>query len=501
MTKVLFRVALFGFALSALAQATPQPLGETKVSGAAETPAPALEIEDPNSWPGANGWGNNLKITAPNFPALRFFPTGTTKSSMIGNHGDGSLWFAVNGTSDVPGGLALVIDPNGRIGAGISEPLAKLHIDGGGEVNATTNILLRNVPPSDVFGGTSLQFANRATGGGDYSWRINTAGNITSTSGLSANGFEVWEYAPGAAATGRLKVLKTATLAQPPSPLVIDGYGSLGIGSSPTYGRLFVAGNSATTNTAGVGTSYTGLVVSNLIDSTVVLRNLGGGHSQLSTDVAGRYLSFATGEFQERVRITADGAVGVGTSAPAAGTKLHVAGSSTIDGNVGIGAAPSTHRLYVNGSAYFVGAVTGSNIQAHYQDVAEWVAASENIPDGSVVALDDSALKHVRLSRRPYDTAVAGVVSPEPGILLGEGGEGKVKVATTGRVKVRVDASKHPIAVGDLLVTSDKPGIAMKSIPVNLGGVEIHRPGTIIGKAIEPLASGEGEILVLLSLQ
>jgi hypothetical protein len=28
-----------------------------------------------------------------------------------------------------------------------------------------------------------------------------------------------------------------------------------------------------------------------------------------------------------------------------------------------------------------------------------------------------------------------------------------------------------------------------------------HQPGTIIGKALEPLASGKGEILVLLSLQ
>jgi hypothetical protein len=41
----------------------------------------------------------------------------------------------------------------------------------------------------------------------------------------------------------------------------------------------------------------------------------------------------------------------------------------------------------------------------------------------------------------------------------------------------------------------------MKSVPVDLGGISIHRPGTIIGKALEPLASGVGEILVLLSLQ
>jgi hypothetical protein len=29
----------------------------------------------------------------------------------------------------------------------------------------------------------------------------------------------------------------------------------------------------------------------------------------------------------------------------------------------------------------------------------------------------------------------------------------------------------------------------------------VHRPGTLLGKAVEPLAEGQGEILVLLMLQ
>jgi hypothetical protein len=50
-------------------------------------------------------------------------------------------------------------------------------------------------------------------------------------------------------------------------------------------------------------------------------------------------------------------------------------------------------------------------------------------------------------------------------------------------------------------VTSGKTGVAMKSAGIDVAGVTMHRPGTVIGKALEPLASGEGEILVLLSLQ
>ncbi len=120
---------------------------------------------------------------------------------------------------------------------------------------------------------------------------------------------------------------------------------------------------------------------------------------------------------------------------------------------------------------------------------------------GTVVALDPEKSNQVLASAEAYDTRVAGVVSAQPGITLGERGEGKVLVATTGRVKVKVDATRAPIRIGDLLVTSEVAGAAMKSMPVEIGGAKFHRPGTLIGKALEPLEKGTGEILVLLSLQ
>jgi hypothetical protein len=170
-------------------------------------------------------------------------------------------------------------------------------------------------------------------------------------------------------------------------------------------------------------------------------------------------------------------------------------------GNVGIGTSTPTKKLDVSGDMNASGTITAGNIVAKYQDLAEWVPSATHLAPSTVVVLDTNKSNQVISSSQAYDTRVAGVISAQPGITLGESGEGKVLVATTGRVRVKVDASRGPIQIGDLLVTSGTPGVAMKSEPVNLGGVQIHRPGTIIGKALEPLSKGQGEILVLLSLQ
>jgi hypothetical protein len=165
------------------------------------------------------------------------------------------------------------------------------------------------------------------------------------------------------------------------------------------------------------------------------------------------------------------GKVGIGTSSPNA--LLHVAGDAQVDGN----------------------------IAARYQDIAEWVPAIGTLPHGTVVVIDGENSNRVRASSLPYDTRIAGVVSSRPGVLLGEAAEDRAKVAHSGRVKVKVDAQYGPVAVGDLLVSSPTAGHAMRSEPITIGGATLHRPGTLLGKALEPLQGGQGEILVLLTLQ
>lgn len=181
---------------------------------------------------------------------------------------------------------------------------------------------------------------------------------------------------------------------------------------------------------------------------------------------------FRTPTTTEQMRIDTNG-VQIGTNPAATAIKLTVLGAIDVKGN----------------------------IAAKYQDLAEWVPSFGQPEPGTVVIVSQDATNHVAPSATSYDTRVAGVVSAQPGVILGEPGPSSVKVATTGRVRVRVDATIAPIAIGDLLVTSDKSGYAMKSQPFDIGGMSIHRPGTLIGKALESLESGTGEILVLLALQ
>lgn len=185
------------------------------------------------------------------------------------------------------------------------------------------------------------------------------------------------------------------------------------------------------------------------------------------------------------------------------GLRVEGTGASTFRGAVGIGTTtPAAGRILdVVGNAHFQGTLTGTVIEAQFQDLAEWVPSLTRLAPATVVVLDAARENHVTPSTHAYDTAVAGVVSAQPGIALGEASESKTLIATTGRVLVRVDASREPIAIGDLLVTGDKPGVAMKSMPITVQGMSLHRPGTVVGKALQPLAAGEGEILVLLSLQ
>jgi len=127
------------------------------------------------------------------------------------------------------------------------------------------------------------------------------------------------------------------------------------------------------------------------------------------------------------------------------------------------------------------------------------ISGTDQIDPGTVMVIDQEG--SLRQSDQAYDKRVAGVVSGagnlRPGIILGrqESEDNRMPIALVGRVCCKVDAKYLPIEVGDLLTTSPTPGHAMKADD------PLTAFGSVIGKALRPLQSGQGMIPILIALQ
>jgi hypothetical protein len=192
-----------------------------------------------------------------------------------------------------------------------------------------------------------------------------------------------------------------------------------------------------------------------------------------------------------------------------------VAGESNVNTVIGVHArAPSgTHALVVSGTARATGGFATGHIIEIFVN-----ASGQRLRTGDVVRLKGTGVSRfqgdankipvaeVTLVDTTADTRVIGVVDreaipdpdtpdtrvkPEDSTFVEDGGD--VFVVTQGvYAHCRVDASEHPIEVGDLLTSSVKSGHAQKAVEPRLG--------TIIGKALEPLSEGTGYIAVFVNL-
>jgi hypothetical protein len=311
-------------------------------------------------------------------------------------------------------GTNIINTNSGNVGVGTSNPQwGKLQV----------NKLIRidddsgNANGSDTLTGAAALYLGTTMGGAVFQFN-------------GSGGIDLWQHDGGWART-----------------FTFTKGGSFGIGTTSPLGRLHVVTPSYTDTSVPAwdnhffvvgGDSNTGGIAMAYNQSTNT-----GYLQSLSPNVA----------YRNTVIAPFGGNVGIGNTSPNSAYKLDVTGNTNVTGNL-------------NAS----GTITGGTINAKYQDVAEWVESSQALSAGTVVVLDHTRSNQVIASSQAYDTRVAGVISLQPGITLGEKSGSKVLVATTGRVGIKVDASHGAINIGDLLVTSDVPGVAMKSEPIQVGG-------------------------------
>ena len=165
------------------------------------------------------------------------------------------------------------------------------------------------------------------------------------------------------------------------------------------------------------------------------------------------------------------------------------------------------------------------------RNLADYWPVSRPVEVGDVLVVDRGDPEQLTSSELAADPAVVGVVAGQPGIVtgsrvaaIGEAVPGFVDalqaardagdlgeeetvwtemrqafdaihapVATSGIVFTKVDARYGVVEVGDLLVTSPTKGHAMRANEAF--------PGTVVGKALQPLAIGTDLIRVLVMLR
>ncbi len=216
-------------------------------------------------------------------------------------------------------------------------------------------------------------------------------------------------------------------------------------------------------------------------------------------------LVFGTSDV-ERMRVAPSGNVGIGTSNPT--DKLTIEGATgnliACYPNAARTAGSAVFRVENDGDTYADGSVYASEfvIAGGGADVAERINVSEWVDAGCVVEIDPEHPGFFRKTTSPYSTRVAGIISTSPGVVLGNspGGtrnkwdDARPVLAIAGRVPVKVTTENGPIAVGDLLVSSSVPGVAMKGDPA----VSV---GRVVGKAMEPLREGVATITAQVMLR
>jgi hypothetical protein len=138
---------------------------------------------------------------------------------------------------------------------------------------------------------------------------------------------------------------------------------------------------------------------------------------------------------------------------------------------------------------------------ADFAEEVDTLQPVQTYEPGDVMIIGSTKDRAVTRSNQPYATTVIGVYSTQPGIVASPhtmddpDRMGKLPLAMIGIVPCKVSDENGAIQRGDLLVTSGTPGHAMK-------GTERDRmTGAIVGKALEPLASGTGKILIAVTLQ
>ncbi len=329
-----------------------------------------------------------------------------------------------------------IVEFNGNIGIGISNPASTLHI-----LNTSSSSDQFGFQPYAVYGVLSNSTINfsaairgdsvATTGGGN-----GVVGLTFSSGGAGVRGGSSEANGGGYGVIGSLDV-----------NIGGGGGGVLGDTHSTTGFASAVRGDA--NGTSGAAVAIFGEQFSPEATSGLFINRAGG-------DV----LQGRVGQDIEVFRVD-----GRGTVFATGGFRANVAAGNIIVGGVG---QPEINVFRVDdrGTVFADG-----GFRPFGADFAESIGVKgsvEHYAPGDLLVIDPSGQRRLSLSQTPYSTLVAGIYSTQPGVVASTHRvnealpNNEVPLAVVGIVPCKVTAENGPIVVGDLLVTSSATGHAMK---------------------------------------
>ncbi len=468
------------------------PAGQFRNTVATNTQSNVLQVE-------TNGNGNisdNTKGNAGSFKIANNNSVGAAVrgevSTIFGNFGAAGIF----GTSSGTGGFAGLFHAANP--AGINPSLVAIS-DGNGNA-ITANASKGNAVEANIDGAGNAvyawvpSFATGAAGKFDIFNEANTNAVVTATTvgnGTAGHFFVNRTTGTSSAVYGEVNSIfaNFGTAAIMGKASGTGGYGGLFYSSNPAgNGPAILAltegnGSGITVNAGGTGDGIEASCDGNGNAVSGFIPNFGTGR-------AGRFANYNSSNGQPTLHVSN---AGTGT-----GLLVNHTGAS---GNVAIFQSGSSNAARINkaGRGFF-----NDGTQSGGADIAEAFDVISEVSDyepGDVLSIATSKDRTIEKSAGAYSDLVLGVYATKPGVLLTEEHidsdlAGKVPMGVVGVIPTKVCLEGGAIQRGDLLVTSSKPGVAMKADKAKV------KAGQILGKALQNFdGDGIGKINVFVNVK
>ena len=390
-------------------------------------------------------------------------------------------------TSSVTGANAAIVTANTALkGYTDGQLSSKANID---SQTFTGNVIFNSIGAIRLPSGTTAQ---RTTGtAGDFRYNSTTGGfeGYTTTWGSLAGG---GGGTPGGADTQIQFNNSGSAFAGALSLHYFTGNGvvlaNAGVAStSTTTGTLQVTGGIGATGNITAGNIIAGGVRQTIAGTVPSNPTVGDQWYDTSTDILFNFTYDGTNYVWVDI---SSAPINTALAGGISGTSLSISGVGSFTSTLSSGALTVPNIIHsgtsgtgdIGGTGAAFGTVFAKATSAQYADLAENYQADASYVPGTVIIF--GGVNEVTISNISHDTAVAGVVSTNPAYLMNSkiNAEYISAVALQGRVPCLV---RGPINKGDLVVTSDIPGIAQRM------DKKLYEPGCIIGKSLDAITANE----------